>query len=214
MVMVAPAASAAPAAPTVDAPISAFPGLDGCPVGPANCVEIVVKGGQFTAPGFDVAIPPGGIIIKGGLSADLTTFTTKEGSGSGVQAPPLAVPGGILGRDLPFNNLFGLNDLSVELQILGTPKINLLAVGVTLNARIKLDNRLLGDHCFIGTQDFPVALKLDSTKTLGELLGNLVVPKDAPAGTIGLTNIPSAAEAFPLPPASGCGPFGVLDGLV
>ncbi|CAM2962267.1 Secreted protein [Prescottella defluvii] len=177
------------------------------------CLSVVVRDGTFSNNGFTLPIGAGDMIIAGNLGE--VDFVPRDDGSNGVYSKPLTVPGGVLGMDLPFNNLFGLAGVTSTVEAVDTPVFNgiITDFDMTLPVRLKIDNPFLGDNCYIGTADNPVVFELNKSNPMDDLpTTDLETPY--PVGTAALDNIQNTAEGFALPGATGCGPFGMLNPIV
>jgi hypothetical protein len=207
MALIAPLAAAAPT--TVPVPGGAV-----CdPTLTEACLSVVVRSGTFANNGFNLPIANGDMIIAGNLGD--VDFIPRDDGSNGVYSKPLTVPGGVLGMDLPFNNLFGLAGVTSTVEAVDTPVFNgiITDFDMTLPVRLKIDNPFLGDNCYIGTADNPVVFELNKSNPMDDLpTTDLETPY--PVGTAAIDNIQNTAADFALPGATGCGPFGVLNPIV
>lgn len=136
------------------------------------------------------------------------------------------VPGGIIGLT-GFDwliNLFpgGLLQLHAESELVGvegTPFTD----PFTLKIRVKLENPLLSNNCYIGTTSNPIVLNLTTNTTnppppnmpISGSLGHPEIDPNLPGPVIRSENI-LVDNAFAVPAASGCGflGLGLIDALV
>jgi hypothetical protein len=97
-----------------------------------------------------------------------------------------------------------------ELAILAELPFPPYPPGLTLPVKVKLENELLGNECYIGSSKEPILLSLGSASPgkLGEVTsryeGNILVIKH---NTL-------AGSSWEAPKATGCGPGGLLDSIV
>ncbi|MFC9515700.1 hypothetical protein ACFTSD_08250 [Nocardiaceae bacterium NPDC056970] len=207
MALLAPLATAAPATVPVPGGAVCDPNLT------QACLSVAVHSGTFSNNGFTLPISDGDMIIAGNLGE--VDFVPRDDGHNGVYSKPLTVPGGVLGVDLPFGNLFGLAAVTSTVEAVDVPVFNgiITDFDVTLPVRLKIDNPFLGDDCYIGTADNPVVFELDNTNTLDDLpTTDTTTPY--PVGTAALDGVKNAATNFELPGATGCGPFGILNPIV
>ncbi|MDN5547349.1 MAG: hypothetical protein L0H03_18995, partial [Rhodococcus sp. (in: high G+C Gram-positive bacteria)] len=118
-------ASIAGAAPAAEIP---FGGWDSCPIDnpeTSTCMDVTVTGGNMKIGKLSVNIPAGAMRIAGGVAyrenpeAEFgfdQVFIPPNDNSRGIYAKPIDIPGGALGIDLPFNNLFGLNKASATVE--------------------------------------------------------------------------------------------------
>ncbi len=181
-------------------------------------------------------VPTAGTDLQFGLLGDGVDYTTVSPAGTGIEADPVTVPGGLLNlmcpSDIPVLTSLcekaadsSLNAVTATVEPAGDPSdFNLnagLSTGqpiVTLPIKIKLDNPLLGGNCYIGSNEDPILLQPANAEqpTL-----NLV--RYAPDGTtdptgvmsnIALSGADQVDDSFAVPGADGCGLFGALDWAV
>jgi len=99
----------------------------------------------------------------------------------------------------------GLNSIALALEE---------GVALDLPIKVKLENFLFGSECYIGSSSSPVNLEL-TTGTSGTLKGKKGSTSDrAEGGILVISNTTLVDSAFTAPKATGCGPFGLLDGLI
>lgn len=208
----APAAAAAPAAPT--APTAApLPELDlkkNCPELPARaenpadweCIVMVVAGGSMQLGGLTQQITePMKIIVQAG---------PPEGGGPNelvqvrMDAPPMKIPGGVLGM-IGLPTIPGLDDVpgfkvEVASEYMGGFELELPNANVAM--RIRIVNLLLGDSCYIGSEEDP----LDFSMVADMSTLKLVSPQDPadPLGSPLILSVTAADNTFDVP-ASDCG---------
>ncbi len=191
-----------------------------CPLTQAGaCVVSDTTGGEFIIGTSHKAVPlTKPILMQGGLPS-MFLYEPKPliaaADGNTLAKVPEEVPGGLVG----IGNLGGevtataeiagpassvlVDDLAVELPSLGP--------AVTLPLKIKLNNELLGENCYIGSDSEPVVLHLTTGAT------HPPNPKEAIAGSKGtvktyakeklltVTNAKLVDNAFAVPAAKGCG---------
>ncbi|TSD44765.1 hypothetical protein FFI94_000355 [Rhodococcus sp. KBS0724] len=206
LAMAAPMASADPVAESI-------PGAAVCPATAESCVSVVVNSGTFENNGFNLPIGDGDMIIAaeaGSGVGDETVLLPRDDGHFGVYAKPMTVPGGVLGIDLPFNNLFGLAAVTAEVQAVDVPVFNDLITNmdISLPVRMKINNAFLGNNCYLGSEAAPVNFHLTPTADSSPAFEVL------PSGSLKVSPVKSATTDFAIPAASGCGPFGVLNPIV
>lgn len=185
-----------------------------------NCVEVLVRGGEMNIGGLEVPILNGSLRVTGQEIPELappTNFPSGENSftgapetpnGYGVDHRDLPIPGGALGSA----DVINLTSVNASVEAVGTPALNTLGGEIDLPIRVKLENPLLGNDCYLGSQQAPIMLNIrtDEFGALGaisELYGEGV-----PGGYV-LDNVGSAHD-FAVPAAQGCGLWGSLNWLV
>ncbi|MEV4257549.1 hypothetical protein AB0J52_30700 [Spirillospora sp. NPDC049652] len=196
-----------------------FPGVQAqfmnrCSVG-TICITQVTTGGSTKIGSFALTLPPGAIRITGSLGAPDSTgnpVLTPPVTGQQFEGKPIDVPGGMIGQ-LPLvgpilgktpaamwavNKLTVTQTLAGPVHVLPTPEGGF---GAQASLNIHLNNELLGKNCVIG----PVNASL--LPSFPGLFGN-----DVQLGWVGGQMDINAPIA--IPKASGCGPFGILDGVI
>ena len=202
-------AFAAPMASAQDPVDNSVPGAAVCPATAESCVSVVVQSGTFDNNGFNLPIGKGDMIIAaeaGSGEGESTVLLPRDDGHNGVYSKPLTVPGGVLGIDLPFGNLFGLAAVTAEVEATAAPTLNGIITDMDLSipVRMKINNAFLGDNCYLGSAAAPVNLRLAPDPS--------VVPTYTvlPSTALKVSPVGNEATGFALPAASGCGPFGVL----
>ncbi|MCD2106275.1 MULTISPECIES: hypothetical protein [Rhodococcus] len=209
------AVSTATAAPLPNAP---FGGWGKCPIAnpeTSTCVDVVVKGGEMNINGLKVPIPSGSLNIAGGVAYrenpdaefgfDQIFIPPTDGT-KGVYSTPIEVPGGIFGLGLPFPG--GLTTIKATVEPVALPTVDAFQLGVTLPARLKISNPLLGGNCYLGSASNPILFKLGVSEN-----GVLEEVPGFP-DTAAVRNVTHADQSFAVPGASGCGLFGALNWAV
>ncbi len=136
-----------------------------CPVnvaGVETCVRSTVTGGEFKLGSKTVAIDKT-IVLQGGVTASGTVVPASNGET--LSNTPLTVPGGLVGIE-------GLGgEVAAVAQLAGTASLstaNFLArkgAAATLPIKVKLENPLLGESCYIGSDSEPIELALTTGRT-------------------------------------------------
>jgi hypothetical protein len=88
-------------------------------------------------------------------------------------------------------------------------------IALKLPVKVKLENPLLGSECYIGSSSEPIHLELTTGATTGG-------PKGKPGeevfeeegGIVTIKKLSLVNNTFSTPGASGCGLFGLLDGII
>ncbi|MEV4252484.1 hypothetical protein AB0J52_04885, partial [Spirillospora sp. NPDC049652] len=195
---------------------SAAPGYSArCLVGEL-CQTQVVTGGEMKIGSFVQKLPSGAIRVTGGIN-DLTDISNipmnKPVTGSQLEAKELEVPGGLIGQ-LPLVGpilgkspaaVLAVNKLTVTQSLAGPVTAYFTAtggLGARLSLNLKLNNPLLGSSCVIG----PVKASLEPEMTAGGLASDPALGWNA--GPV------SIKAPVAVPSAKGCGPLGILNGVV
>jgi hypothetical protein len=216
-------------------PTGEFAQFADCPLNRAtitDCIYQVTSGGSVTVGKRTIPLK-NPITIQGGFEgagSEISFFGAEDGNT--LSKTPEPVPGGLFGIKAPswwpksaqewFNNAIdnGFTGVTatVELAAPATSiKLNtenyLFEEGtaVHLPVKVKLDNRLLGSNCYIGSNSSPIMLNLTTGTTtpplpnvpikgsVGEVLFNETFT------LITLKNGLLVDNAFAAPKASGCG---------
>lgn len=209
----AQAATGSTGTPT-SAPLT-FDGWGTCPVGDpdvATCATVLVRSGTAKIGSLSVPLSDGALKIAGGVKyvfgddgSFSQVFVPAPGTRNGVVSNPISVPGGVFGFEGPL----GLSSVTVTLEPIATPTIDLFTFNLKLPVRMKLSNALLGNNCYIGTSATPIRLNLETPNQNGndaEVIGNH-------PGAV-FRAIPHNDRTFAVPGATGCGALGSLNWAV
>jgi hypothetical protein len=209
-----------------------------CPLttpGLTACLNAKTESGEIVAGNRKVPIEHA-ITLQGGLveTETATTFIAAA-NGETLSKTPQNVPGGIFGVNCKeitekktrekcesvFENK--LTAVSATTELAGPASdihLNEGAlfeeVGTALSIPVKLhvENPLLGSSCYIGSNSAPVVLEL-TTGTSGSLKGTKGEIRVIGEGEIlQLANNSLVNNTFVAPGSNGCGPGGLLDGIV
>lgn len=180
--------------------------------GPQSCMTFVVREGTMQLGDIEVEMEPNSMMIAGGQSLVEWDWKPEQGS---IYSSPVTVPGGALGTGSAED--FGPTAITAHVEEAGTPTVDtsdLTNTTVNLPIRLKLSNPLLGDNCYIGTEDDPIDITLlaDDETMFNEHPwtgddGNSYLGVSYP-------NIEASDTDFAVPGATGCGPLGLFNGLV
>lgn len=229
-------ASAAPSSADADDPYAAF---EHCPVQElvdsghpdGACITAVVRGGTFTIGKGTVPVTAESTLSVGTYVAeDGTNVNIAPADGTLFTSSPMQVPGGLLGVAGLEGLLPGLTDIraTVELATDQAPEVNVLnaifgGVVVELPIKIRLQNPLLGNRCYIGTDANPIVLELTTGTTsppapnqpIGGDTGTFeFVPGPNGGSYVKGTGATLVDNAFSVPAATGCGVLGTLNSVV
>ncbi|MQY06146.1 Vgb family protein [Actinomadura macrotermitis] len=186
-----------------------------CTVG-MICQTQIVTGGEMRIGDFVQKLPRGAIRVTGGIN-DLTDIENiplvKPVVGAQLEAKELEVPGGLVGR-LPLVGpilgkspaaMWAVNRLTVTQSLAAPPTAYFNSsggLGARLSLNLKLNNTLLGPSCVIG----PVNAALEPDPVSGAFANDQV---------LGWTTAAVSIKApVAVPAAKGCGPGGILNGVV
>jgi hypothetical protein len=215
----------APGALAATAP--GFENFAGCPNTATTvfCIRSETNSGHIQIGSKDVPINQQ-IVFNGGLQSDFSTLAYN--SSGGLIAPPLRVPGGLVGltglSEFIINLItFGANNVYAKTELVGTPHAVGFTAGLVLPVQVKLQNPFLSSSCSIGTAANPVTFNLTTGTTAPP-------PPNTPiSGTNNPTDIDPANpfvlliadnvyvdNAFSAPAVNNCGlvSFGLINALV
>jgi hypothetical protein len=212
-------------------PTGEFASFGECPLNNPEvviCVFSETNGGSFQMGSKTVPLE-NTTILQGGLKA--TGFVGAE-NGDTLSETPQPVPGGLVGVVAPkwwpllvqnwFNNLIneGATGVTATVEVAGPDSgikinsINLLfesGTALTLPAKIKLSNPILGNNCYIGSDSSPVMLKFTTGETAPPppnepIHGSIGTYAENETGTLDtLTGASLVDNSFAGPAAKGCG---------
>jgi hypothetical protein len=149
-----------------------------------GCIYSESSGGYFQTGEKTVPLV-NTVILQGGLAGKSQYFVGAE-NGETLSKTPQPVPGGLLGIVAPswwpywlqswFNNQIneGLTGVSATVEIAGPDSgvsvnvLNLLfeqGTAISLPAKIKLSNPILGSNCYIGSDSSPIVINFTSGET-------------------------------------------------
>lgn len=190
-----------------------FAVFDHCPVeNPAVtlCIVSTVSGGEFKIGNKTVPINRT-VTLQGGLSG---TTLVPATDGNTLSKTPLEVPGGISGIEV----LGGpLTDVTATAELAGPVSVSIEnfnsreGTAVSLPLKVKLDNPLLLNECYVASNSEPISAQL-ITGTTNPPPPN--TPISGSPGTLSFTNrgqmirvVGSSLvdNAFAVPGANGCG---------
>ncbi len=101
-----------------------------------------------------------------------------------------------------------MTTIKATVEPVALPTVDAFQLGVTLPARLKISNPLLGGNCYLGSASNPIMFKLGVSEN-----GVLEEVPGFP-DTAAVRNVTHADQTFAVPGASGCGLFGALNWAV
>jgi hypothetical protein len=212
-------------------PTGEFAPFAECPLSNASvelCVFSESSGGFFQMGAKTVPLV-NPVILQGGLAG--LTFVGAE-NGETLSKTPQPVPGGLLGVVAPkwwpgwlqewFNNQIneGFTGVNATVEVAGPASgikvnvVNLLiqkGTALSLPAKIKLSNPILGNNCYIGSDSSPVVIDFTSGTTAPPppnepITGSVGTVESNEAQTlITLSGGQLVNNSFAAPGAKGCG---------
>jgi hypothetical protein len=217
-----------------------------CPVSnpeTVGCVFAQTTGGEFKIASTAVPITKT-ITLQGGLvlNAEKTeTVFSLAADGNTLSKTPQTVPGGLLKIIAPegwpeflrnfFNEFInkGITGVTATTELVGTPSLSLrntllaTGIGLSLPARVHLENEFLGPKCYIGSKAHPVTVDFTSGTTSPPLpntpiTGNPGEFEEKDEHTLFvLKKNKLVNNSFAAPEAEGCGSqilFGLFTGII
>lgn len=155
------------------------------------------------------------ITLQGGYYRDEETGPVVEQfygppGGEALSKAPETIKGGLLG--MPLHATLELAGQASEIGISTDSIVNQEGVGLSLPARLHLENTLLGRECYVGSRVRPLRLRFTTGKTSPEppskpLMGGLTYLDEynTPFGILAEAGARLVENAFSVPEASGCG---------
>jgi hypothetical protein len=174
------------------------------------CIYSTTTSGEFKIGNSTVPINKT-IVLQGGLAEGSPFLVPAEGAET-LSRTPLQVPGGLLGIEL----LGDLTEVSATSELAGPVTINVPAFGtrtgsaVVLPMKVKLDNPLLLDACYVGSDSEPIEPHLTTGTTnppggTAPITGSTGELQIVGAGKIDIfANNSLVDNTFPVPGANGC----------
>lgn len=203
-----------------DLDVMQYGGPDGT-AGPFGaCTEVVVSSGDMNIGGLEVPIPAGALRVSGQEVPELEPPLNFPGSEinfspglgletqHGVEYREVPIPGGAFGSA----DFIDLTSVNASVEAVATPVLDSLALSIDLPVRVKLENPLLGNDCYLGSEQDPIMLQL-RPEDGGEFRGVADRFGEGVPG-VWIDGAVSADRDFAVPAAQGCGLFGSLNWLV
>jgi len=204
---------AAPAAQARPAPNPEFEPFADCPVTVkhvSQCLVATTTSGEFQLANKTVPITKP-IVLQGG-TVEGTHVLVPAADGNTLSRTPLTVPGGLTGIEgLPLGGeVIAVTELAGPVEVFAE---NLTGRGpaVKLPVRVKLENPILGEACYVGSEAEPILLQLTTGTTkppppAKPISGNPGTASLNPALTIITISGTSLVDnTFSAPAVSGCG---------
>ncbi len=161
------AIAAAPAAQAKPVPNPEFEPFADCPVAVKHvfqCVVATTTSGEFELANKTVPITKP-IVLQGGI-IEGTHVLVPAADGNTLSRTPLTVPGGLTGIEgLPLGGeVIAVTELAGPVELFAE---NLTGLGpaVKLPVKVKLENPILGEACYVGSEAEPILLQLTTGTT-------------------------------------------------
>jgi hypothetical protein len=205
----------------------------------AFCTSVSSPGGSLTIGGLTLPTKASDLQLGIVLNQTDGSSTLLSPPGGAATNEPIEVPNGLLALICPSRGHLAwqvcrprrndrgdehsgeLTDLIVSMEPAGEPSNFSLLAGLSLNqpivslpVKIHLENRLLGNHCYIGSDAEPIVLQPENTTepaaTFETFDGNGTLD---PNGTMTLIQLiaTQGTSSFAVPAATGCGFRGIFD---
>jgi hypothetical protein len=211
--------------------------VNGCIYSPTE--SGYVKIGKQEVPIVNTQVLQGGLLRE---TEPFVKHLSEALNGETLTKTPQKVPGGLLGL-VKCNEITGSGWFEKELrkacewvfenEYTGVNAITELAApassvvlntaaeqlgegtALTLPVKVRLENPLLGSECYIGSEAEPITLNLTTGATTGGPTGKpgTQIEKEG-GGILEISGLSLVSNTFTAPGATGCGIFGLLDGLV
>jgi hypothetical protein len=226
------------ASPALATPKGEYAVFSDCPLshaGLAACIYAKTESGKFIVGKKTVPIEHA-ITLQGGVTENLETEAltfVAAADGNTLSKTPQAVPGGLAGLvnckeisnfferiacEAVFENgLTGVNattELAAPASSIGISATNIIiesGVGISLPAKVHLENPFLGSECYVGSNSHPVVIELTSgatsppppNKSIHGSKGTLEFAGEG--GILVLSKNSLVNNSFAAPEATGCG---------
>ncbi|HEY4450373.1 MAG TPA: hypothetical protein VGN13_02120 [Solirubrobacteraceae bacterium] len=178
------------------------------------CVQSTVTSGQFKLGSKTVPINKT-VTLQGGLTPSSEELVPAA-NGETLSKTPLVLPGGLIGLEV----LPPLTEVTATAELAGPVLVNVPNFGkeagtaVTLPLKVKLDNPLLLNSCYVGSESEPVMphLTTGTTASSSPISGTSGTLEFQAAGKINVFSNSSLVDnTFPAPGANGCaGPLALV----
>jgi hypothetical protein len=188
-----------------------FAAFADCPVnspGVSTCVRSTTTGGEFKVGNKTVPVNQP-IVLQGGLTEN-SRVLVPAADGNTLSKTHLQVPGGIIGIEV----LGPLTEVNATAELAGQVEVGLGSATVPTEAvlplKVKLENPLLGEECYVGSASEPVTPHLTTGTTqpprgVEPITGSKGTVMVAGAGKIIILHSTSLVDnTFAVPGADGC----------
>jgi hypothetical protein len=200
-----------------------------CPLSNAkvtDCIYSLTTGGSFTVGSKTVPLVNPATLQGGGYTEGEKTVFVGAENGDTLSKTPQPVPGGLVGVTAPkwwplflqnwFNNLIsegftGVNatvELAAPASAIGLSTNNLVnqeGTALGLPVKVKLENFILGNNCYLGSNKNPIQIDFTTGKSgsLEGVVGEITFNESFSIVTI--TGSKLVNGTFEAPGVSGCG---------
>lgn len=178
----------------------------------SSCLTFVIKGGEINLGGMNIEIEPSSMMLAGGEVPATHDWFPDSGW---LHASPITVPGGALGTG---SEDFGPLGITAHVEEAGTSQMTgtgIANLGFRMPVKLKLSNPLLGNNCYIGSDDDPIVFSLDiDENTISSDPSRHGSIEDTVGGGTYYTDVEGFGDDFSVPEASGCGAIAPMDWAV
>jgi hypothetical protein len=145
-----------------------FEAFKDCPVntsGVVTCVVSTTTSGEFHLGSKTVPVNKE-VVLQGGLKENNPVLVPAEG-GETLSKTPLELPGGLVGIEIlgPLTGVTVTAELAGQVEVTPSNAVSGKGVATTLPVKAKVDNPLLLNACYIGSDSEPITLNLTTGTT-------------------------------------------------
>lgn len=212
--------AAAPCAQAKPTPNPEYKPFADCPVfvkHVAHCLVATTTSGEFKLANKTVPINKP-IVVQGGITEG-SHVLVPAADGNTLSRTPLTVPGGLTGLEaLPLGEVVAVTELAGPVEVFEENLSDGRGPAVKLPVKVKLENSVLGEECYVGSDAEPIVLQLTTGTTkppppTAPITGNPGTVSLNPSLTIVTINGATLVDnTFAAPGVSGCG--GLLSALL
>ena len=212
--LLALAIAAAPAAQAKAVPNPEYQAFSDCPVAVkhvAHCLVATTTSGEFKLANKTVPIAKP-IVVQGGI-VEGSHVLVPAADGNTLSHTPLTVPGGLTGIEgLPLGGeVIADTELAGPVEVFEENLSDGRGPAVKLPVKVKLENPILGEECYVGSEAEPIVLQLTTGTTkppsgTEPISGNPGTASLNPSLTIvSISGASLVDNTFTAPAVSGCG---------
>ncbi len=194
-----------------------------CPLetsGLRACLHAVSSGGEFDAGSRAVPIT-NPITLQGGFTVNEKGEMKFVGAKNGetISKTPQKVPGGLFGIEGLGGNVYATTELAAPASDIGLNEQNLLegkGIALSLPVKVKLENPILGNNCYIGSNSNPIVIEFTTGTTSPPKPNKPITGKVGTVGSNPTGEILIISEnelvnnSFGAPGVQGCGLFPII----
>jgi len=190
-----------------------FEQFAGCPVYVkhlADCLVATTTSGEFKLGNKTVPITKP-VILQGGI-IEGSHVLVPANDGNTLSRTPLTVPGGLTGLEaLPLGEVIAVTELAGPVEVFEENLSDGRGPAVKLPVKVKLENSVLGEECYVGSDTEPIVLELTTGTTKPPSGTEPITGKAGVAGfnpPLTIVTISGASlvdNTFTAPGVTGCG---------